>query len=72
MVKMALLEGKNLTLGPFNFGSHVSTFQAENTRKNDFLRPRIILKQLLDNSKPTFKTSKKIFFDPENGQNLSK
>ena len=33
MVKMALLEGQNLTLGPFNFGSHVSTFRAENTRK---------------------------------------
>ena len=34
------------------------------------LRPKTIPKQLLNNSKPTFKKSKKTgFFDPEFGQN---
>ena len=28
-------EGQNLILGPFNFGSHVSTFRAENTPQSE-------------------------------------
>ena len=54
---MALSEDQNMTLDG-NFGGHLATFRTETQPKVDLLRRKIIPKQLLDNSKATFKKSK--------------
>ena len=67
MVEITFSEGHFLTKN-FDFRGHISTFRAENTPKEGLLRPKMMPKPLLNNSKLTFKKSKKRLFWPQNGQ----
>ena len=54
-----------------NFWGHLSTFQAKNTPKSWPLRPKRILKHLLNNSETTLRCSRKRLFWPQKWSNMT-
>ena len=63
LVKMTLSEGQILIYN-FDFRGHISTFRAKNTTESWALKPKTMVKRLLNNSKATFKKPRKRVFWP--------
>ena len=67
LIKVALSEGQNLILKS-TWSSYIKSFKVEICQKVNFLRSKILHKQLLNNPKATFKNSKNHFLGNKFGQ----